>query len=862
MITNTGLVYEIIKFDDNYLKDLPDTYMENLTDSQKDFVYYRMGRYAKSELEKLSDAEKNIILQYPVVYFHTWESDEGFLCYVGESIDLLRRTDEHEKTGDDFTKWQSSWIQGENRISYYFSSTDMNKSTSLDIEDCLLRFIQTSLKKVGVMQITCNGRQNKQESYSNKNKRDDIFKEIWGIIKENCFRGVDCFDIEEFLFEERKETYRYANTTIKSNKIVLNVPENILYLKPHCEPEKMDSICETISASDFGFKNWPVVYLHIWEQGNNEFRVYVGEANEILKRTNEHINSAKEQVKAAKKQDGDSKQTYDWHKEWADAVKNGKAHMIVIGHEQMNKSITLDLEHMLITYNMLLGYTSNKRGNEQNRYDNEQLITSFFSEVVKYLCNHPEFGYRFKEIDTMKKESVFLGSTLNKLSSEQIDAKNSILDLIENPEEGYKNMIIVQGGWGTGKTVLAASLFFDLFSMGKDVSFTMNHDQLQDLYVQQAKQNTLGLKSKIETRIKKAANLINDNPEQKFDIVIIDETHLLRGKGENGAAGKQLENIIRKANTTVMFYDPEQHVRFGTLLERDDKDDLDVYFERILSQEGIQVKVKLAQPLTVQFRMDCSDETIQWLKSLTQEGEIKAFPFESRITNYQYSSPERYNRITEHDENDNVIYEIIIVDSIDMLDRIILEKKETSNPSCLVSTFNNSYLKKKVPKDENNPKSDKESVVSTFLPTSDNKHHGWHITGQNGLWTMDKLEKSTTHWIKSKVRGEGDNSIIENSNIQYYEVGSVHDIQGFDLNYAGVIIGESWKSEVGEIMIDLTQQAGVNYAASSSNQLTSKKSAVSNELGVLLSRGKKGIVIYAVDKKLREALFNATKPLK
>lgn len=90
------------------------------------------------------------------------------------------------------------------------------------------------------------------------------------------------------------------------------------------------------------------------------------------------------------------------------------------------------------------------------------------------------------------------------------------------------------------------------------------------------------------------------------------------------------------------------------------------------------------------------------------------------------------------------------------------------------------------------------------------------------------------------------------------EVGSTFTIQGFDLNYAGVIIGPSVKYRNGRIVFDKSQsensKAKQRRSLDSGLKIDVSEEMLNNELNVLLSRGVNGLYIYAVDDALRAAL--------
>lgn len=97
------------------------------------------------------------------------------------------------------------------------------------------------------------------------------------------------------------------------------------------------------------------------------------------------------------------------------------------------------------------------------------------------------------------------------------------------------------------------------------------------------------------------------------------------------------------------------------------------------------------------------------------------------------------------------------------------------------------------------------------------------------------------------------------------EVGSIYTVQGFDLNYVGVILGPSVSYN------ELTNQIEIiskNYKDKGAFQDFKNKSVeytventkeqiILNSINVLMKRGVKGLYIYASDKKLRNALNKA-----
>lgn len=94
------------------------------------------------------------------------------------------------------------------------------------------------------------------------------------------------------------------------------------------------------------------------------------------------------------------------------------------------------------------------------------------------------------------------------------------------------------------------------------------------------------------------------------------------------------------------------------------------------------------------------------------------------------------------------------------------------------------------------------------------------------------------------------------------EVGSIYTVQGFDLNYVGVILGPSvsYDEEKDELVIDPSKykDTGAFIARtdlSPEKNQKIKEEIILNSINVLMKRGIHGLYIYATDPKLRKRLL-------
>lgn len=112
--------------------------------------------------------------------------------------------------------------------------------------------------------------------------------------------------------------------------------------------------------------------------------------------------------------------------------------------------------------------------------------------------------------------------------------------------------------------------------------------------------------------------------------------------------------------------------------------------------------------------------------------------------------------------------------------------------------------------------------------------HDIEIDGLKLVWNSKNID-----WVNSK------NAINE--------VGCIHTVQGYDLNYAGVIIGSelSYDKDMGMLVVNEKKYKDINGKRSITDPEELRRYIV-NIYKTLLTRGIKGTYIYVVDEKLRE----------
>ena len=163
--------------------------------------------------------------------------------------------------------------------------------------------------------------------------------------------------------------------------------------------------------------DFPTVYIHNW-QDSGAFEVYVGETNNIFKRTRQHYD-------AALNQPG-----------WQSKLLKKNASLFIICHEHFNKSLTLDIENRLMHYMMSVErvkHVYNLRDNPQTSYYPMEEFDEIFSKIWRGL--RKENKDLFPTESAIKDSAIYKASPLHKLTKEQEEARELIIQKVSEAFE-------------------------------------------------------------------------------------------------------------------------------------------------------------------------------------------------------------------------------------------------------------------------------------------------------------------------------------------------------------------------------------------------------------------------------------------
>jgi len=538
---------------------------------------------------------------------------------------------------------------------------------------------------------------------------------------------------------------------------------------------------EGIKANAYASDNWPLVY--ILSDGATR-RAYIGETTDTLTRLGTHLKHP--------------------HKKTLTTVH-------LISSERFNKSATLDIESGLIKYMAADGCFSLLNGNlglvDHNYYQKDELYSDIFREAWDKLRAQGVVEHSLEAIDN---SDVFKYSPYKSLSYDQRQGLIEIMRALLDP--GLKN-IVVEGGAGTGKSVLAIFLFKLIHSDDAELSldeFSEEENEVRELLVrirQRYAQPRMALvvpMASFRTTLKKAfRNVAGLSPnmvispselaQQRYDIVLVDESHRLRKRVGLGAyygafdkackalgLGRErcseVDWVKLQADKAVFFYDPNQSIKPS------DADATD--FEIIKASAASKVMT-----LASQFRAQGGQHYVQFVEGLLNTRLAKGVSFSSKK------------------------YELLLFDDMSSLLGEIKRKNQKYGLARLVAGY-----------------------AWPWRSKNDASLYDIEIDGVRLRWNS-----TNTDWINTP--GSED------------EVGCIHTTQGYDLNYTGVIFGKEirYDKELDQIVIDEGSYFDRN-GKQSVRSLDQLKQYILNIYRTIMLRGIRGTYVYACDDGLRDYL--------
>jgi len=536
-----------------------------------------------------------------------------------------------------------------------------------------------------------------------------------------------------------------------------------------------------IEANAYAANNWPLVYIL---SDGIAGRAYIGETTDTITRLGTHLQHPQKQSLTT-------------------------AHLVT--SERFNKSATLDIESSLIKYMAADGRFKLLNGNlglsNHNYYQKSELYSKIFRETWDRLRGH---GIAENSLEGIDNSDVFKYSPYKSLSADQQQGLIEIMRSLVDPR--LKN-IVVQGGAGTGKSVLAIFLFKLIHSDLEELDlreFSEEEKELRELLRQirqllpRPRMALVVPMNSFRSTLKKAfRNVAGLSPnmvispseltKQRYDIVLVDESHRLRKRVNLGqyyrafdkacvALGldkdtcSEVDWVTKQSGKAVFFYDPNQSIKPSDANASD--------FDDIKSSPDSKVMT-----LVSQFRVRGGTHYVQFVDDLL---------------NMRLAAGRKFSSSK---------YEFLVFDELSDMVREIEHRNSSYGLARLVAGYSWRWISQNAP-----------------------DLYDIEIGDVRLRWNRTKMD-----WINTRG-AEG-------------EAGCIHTTQGYDLNYAGVIFGREirYDERLNRIIIERD-----NYHDLAGKQTIDDpdelKKYILNIYRTIMLRGIRGTFVYACDDNLRSYL--------
>lgn len=361
--------------------------------------------------------------------------------------------------------------------------------------------------------------------------------------------------------------------------------------------------------------------------------------------------------------------------------------------------------------------------------------------------------------------------------------------------DNKKRVIIVQGGPGTGKTVVAINLLAQLTNEDQFCQYVSKNSAPRNVYKEKLKGEIR--KSSVDNMFK-GSGIYTEAGEGIVDTILVDEAHRLNEKsgmfqnmGEN-----QIKEIIHASRCSVFFIDESQRVTLNDIGSVSE-------IEKWANEAGAEIT---HMELVSQFRCNGSDGYLAWLDNTLEIRETANWDME------------------------NIDYDIRILDSPhDMRDIIIEKNRISNNRARILAGYCWNWLK--------------DGVNNTDV-------HDITIGDFEISWNL----KNTSTFAIDETSVNEAGCIHTSQGLEFDYVGV---IIGNDMRYENgkVITDFTKRAKTDQSLKGIKTM----YREDAPKALAAADEIIKNTYRTLMTRGMKGCYVYCVDNKLAEYLRNCLK---
>ena len=371
---------------------------------------------------------------------------------------------------------------------------------------------------------------------------------------------------------------------------------------------------------------------------------------------------------------------------------------------------------------------------------------------------------------------------------EQKVAYELALDIVRKSYlDDKKRVLIVEGGPGTGKSVVAINLLVNILAKEQDMIalYVTKNSAPREVFYERLRGH---FKQSFIKNLFKGSGSFTESKTNEFDALIVDEAHRLNEKsGLFGNLGEnQVKEIINAAKASIFFIDKHQRVTLK------DYGSIDV-IEKFANEANAEIEyIKLES----QFRCNGSDGYLSWLNDVLEIEET---------ANY---------------DGFDFNYDFRVVDSPEELRDLIFEKNEINNSARLLAGYCWDWIK------EGKNNTDVHDIEIGDFSMS------WNL-GNSSTWAIDENSVNEIGCIHTS---------------QGLEFDYVGVILGFDIRYENgqIITDFTERARTDQSLKGIKTR----YKQNPEEALKLADEIIKNTYRTLMTRGMKGCYIYCEDVNL------------
>ncbi|TQN32586.1 hypothetical protein FHX37_2562 [Haloactinospora alba] len=379
------------------------------------------------------------------------------------------------------------------------------------------------------------------------------------------------------------------------------------------------------------------------------------------------------------------------------------------------------------------------------------------------------------------------------LLDEQHTAYRTVLHAVEQARsEDRKNVVIISGGPGSGKSVIALSLLGELYRNGTSALHATGSRSFT-----QTMRRTAGRGSSAVQKLFTYFNSYMQARPNDLDVLICDEAHRIRETSENRftradhrTGRKQVDELVSAARVPVFLLDQHQVVRSQEMGTVDT-------IREFAESKGLRVH---HISLDGQWRCGGSEKYERWVR---------------RLLGLEPGGPVPW----EGDEN----FRLATADSPWDMENKLRPTLDHGYTARISAGFCWPWSK----------------VRSDGTLVADVRIGDWHRP-----WNNPETRA---------VNGAPPHSLWATASGGFDQVGCVYTAQGFEYDWSGVIIGPDLLFRDGRLVVDRSASEDADLRKKRMSD-TEAENLIRNVYKVLLTRGLRGTLLYSTDPETHEFL--------